>query len=470
MLTQADVRRRARLALIVRSRPWSVIERKKPRDGDGDGFYDPDGKGPLPDRTPVPRRVIIKNGVVKFDASATTLPGAMARRPHRSPEFGRIVPHEPGAESAPEPTTMAEKVKHWHADVAEMDDLVESAAAGGKATGFEDHGPDVKAARVDFADGAEGVVTLYADEDQADSDQLVSSLARGIGISVPRVLRVDDDRSVADLVEGDAWDGDVDSPAAQRLGVLDLLAGIDTRDPATVRIGPDGVVPVQSGHGFRGIPITELTAGKGDKRSRQLKLLADTLDAAGPEGYSRATITARTHLPAALRDELLAELLATGDYAQVQNYPRGPGRTLGHNARFVRRPRSTVALPAAPGRAAADPPDDAEGLAFWTAYADGGEWTDNPLTDADARWLRQQLDDVRPDFAHLGRQHWWQFASDRLGVLAAHAAGGESLFAPRPLTELSTPELVALLRAHDLPATGSREALLRRLYAAGITA
>jgi hypothetical protein len=34
-----------------------LFGRKRPRDGDGDGFYDPDGKGPLPDRTPVPPRL-----------------------------------------------------------------------------------------------------------------------------------------------------------------------------------------------------------------------------------------------------------------------------------------------------------------------------------------------------------------------------------------------------------------------------
>lgn len=44
MLTHTDVRRRAHLALIVRAR--------RPRDGDGDGFYSP-AKG-LPDKTPVP--------------------------------------------------------------------------------------------------------------------------------------------------------------------------------------------------------------------------------------------------------------------------------------------------------------------------------------------------------------------------------------------------------------------------------
>ncbi len=33
-----------------------ISRARRPRDGDGDGFYDPDGKGPLPDRTPAPPR------------------------------------------------------------------------------------------------------------------------------------------------------------------------------------------------------------------------------------------------------------------------------------------------------------------------------------------------------------------------------------------------------------------------------
>lgn len=388
------------------------------------------------------------------------------KRVARPPSTGRIEPDTPPIAGDPEPRTMADAVKHWHSDVSDMDDLLDLAASGGKATRLLDYGPDVKAGQMAFADGEEGVTTRYDTEDRADSDQLVSALARAIGISVPRVLRVDDNQTVSDAVDGPAWDQDLDTPAAQRLGLLDLLAGIDSRDPDSLRIGPDGVVPVQSAGGFRNVAITD--TGKGDKRAQRLKRLADVLDAAGPDGISRATINARVpNLPAPLRDELLAELLDTGDYVQVVNSPRGPGRTLGRNARFISLRRARGELPAVTGRAAADPPT---GAGFWTPYARDGQWVDNPLTDEDTRWLRQQLDEVRPQFTHLGRQHWWQFASDRLDILAGHASGDEDLFAPRPLADLSTSELMALLRTHGLPTTGSREELLRRLYAAGITA
>lgn len=371
------------------------------RDGDGDGFIDPDGKGPAPDKTPyvpVPKKP----------------PAVKAKQPRGSA------------------ATLREHVAHWHADLADMDALVRRVASGSTPARLLHSSEGVKVALADFGDGAQGAITVWTGtdgrigDDMADSDQLVSALARAIGIDAPRVLRVDEDKTVSDLVDGEPWNGDPD----ERLGLLDLLAGIDGRDPSSVVVGPDGPVPVRSGAGFAVLDGLPAEAPESDLSTdeRRLRKVAAAIDAAGPRGLLRADITARAGIrDAHVRDKLLDELLATGRYVLV---PSPTGNT-GAGARIV-SVNGGLAGMSASGLAAATAPDDPAGfMAIWALFAANGEWIDNPLTASDVAWLRRVLERLRPQFEHLGRLRWWRFAMDRLDVLAAHARGNVNLFAPQ---------------------------------------
>lgn len=390
---------------------------RPPRDGDGDGFYSP-SKG-APDKTPVPAKL------------PTVRP--------RTPMVHAVTP-------PPERVPITEHVKGWHADTSGLRDLMDAAATGATPAHLLEHGIPgrTRAAVVDFGNGHQGVATRYLGApdridaiEQADSDQLVSALARAFGIPAPRVLRIDDDRSVSDLVDGPTWtEAELDtdaqrqairSTAGQRLGILDLLTATDTHDPRSIVLGPDGVVSVQSEASFA-IPAGPNRAPKLDKRTERLTQLAAAIDAAGPGGLSRADATARLRgIPASQRDELLSELLDTGAYALV------PSKTgnLGHGAKVVRVGDATV-MPWFASAAMVPPPDPTTDVApvFWAAFVSDGAWQDNPLTEADVKWLRQRLYEVGRDFDHLGRSQWWQFAFDRLAVLALTARGTTNLFAP----------------------------------------
>ena len=409
-----------------------VEERARPkRDGDGDGFIDPDGKGPAPDKTPyvpAPRRHWREDAAKKAwrPPAGPSTAGGNRVRPIQLPE--------------PEPkpaATLREHAAHWHADLTDVDHLVEHVNSGSTPARVLHTSDGVKVAATDFDDGAEGAITIWTGTDQrigddmADSDQLVSALARAIGIDAPPVLRVDEDKTVSDIVDGDEWAGDPDD----RLGLLDLLAGVDDRDPSTVVDTADGPIPVRTGNGFAA--LDDLPAdppqGKPSTDERRLRRIAAIIDAAGPNGLSRTDITARAgNLDARARDKALGELLATGRYILVP----APNGNTGFGARIVSIEGGLGGAPLPSGGlspswlAAATAPDDLLG-AVWAAFADGGEWTDNPLTTADVAWLRRQIEPLRAQFEHLGRGRWWQFAMDRLDVLGSHAHGTVNLFAPQ---------------------------------------
>lgn len=304
------------------------------------------------------------------------------------------------SQSDPDTVSIADHARYWHSDLSAMDDLLQAVVSGSSPVGVIQRGSSghSKAALVNFGDGSDGVVTVYFGgpgrdpEDLADADQLASALGRAIGIPVPRVLRVDDHKTVSDPTAGA---GSAD--AGLRLAVLDLLLGIDSRDPATVVSD----VPVQSEQAFAAVPTpeTELT--------ERLARLAAVVAAAGPRGLSRADITARLgNMSASVRDELLAELLEDDNYAIV---PSSTGNLLA-GARFV----YIASPPAGSG----------------SQFVRDGAWLPNPLTAADITWLRTRLDAVRQQFVHLGRAHWWQHAAGRLAALARNATGTRNLFAP----------------------------------------
>jgi len=291
----------------------------------------------------------------------------------------------------------------WNRDLDDKQDLVDAVTSGARRAGpyrFSSRNT-TQADLVDFGNGTEGVVTTYGAERDADGDQLGAALARSIGVPAPRKLRVADNRTVSDLVDGPTWteredqirndarayelpseleskafdsynypapvkateklqNDDIDkqreemlsSPAGLRLGLLDLLLGVDERDGGTIVLGPHGVVPVQS----------ETAWSYADGRFRL-----------------HEAATGRAHK-------------ANGAVPPVQ-------RRLG--------------------------PDD---LVTWSAFSEIRSWKDNPLTAADVAFLRQRLDEARAQFLRLNRRRWWEFASDRLDALAKHATGTVDLF------------------------------------------
>jgi len=305
------------------------------------------------------------------------------------------------------PVATADLIAKWNGDLADKQHLVDAVDSGARRAGpYRYSSRDTT--RVDLADfgnGSEGVVTTYLGGDperDADADQLGSTLARSLGIRGPRKLRVTQDRTVSDLVDGSTWTEreeqilndprayellrELDSPtfgkdaynygpavkatakmqgediAAQRdkmlssraglrAGVLDLLMGVDERDGGTLVLGPDGVTPVQSETAWR--------------------------------------------------------------YADGRNRPNEVDRASKANGAIAPAQRKLAA------------PD----LVTWLAFSSLRSWKDNPLTRADVVWLRERLDEVRTQFMRLGRRRWWQFAWDRLDAMAAHRAGTVDLFA-----------------------------------------
>ncbi|GAA4945782.1 hypothetical protein GCM10023224_31360 [Streptomonospora halophila] len=77
-------------------------------------------------------------------------------------------------------------------------------------------------------------------------------------------------------------------------------------------------------------------------------------------------------------------------------------------------------------------PTDLDGMAFTEIMGpyydfDRNEWIDNPLTRADARWLRSRLLPLRSEFTNLGRGDWFDEMMARLDMLAGHASGTADL-------------------------------------------
>lgn len=68
--------------------------------------------------------------------------------------------------------------------------------------------------------------------------------------------------------------------------------------------------------------------------------------------------------------------------------------------------------------------------AFTAAYRNrDGSPRPNPLTTEDVAEVRQRLENLRPDFEHVGRGHWLDYALRVLAMLAEHASGSENLIA-----------------------------------------
>ena len=370
MVTVEDVRRRARVALILRARPA--------RDGDGDGFYDPDGKGPLPDRTPLPSK-------------AVKAVGAGARDSH----VGR------------QPVDFDAALRSG----IESQELL----SGGQMS---------RTALVRFNDGTVLVskrmrnAAAYASAtQQADAEYLAGVLGQAIGAPVPRTYRVSDDTVLMEVVPGrtelarflDAEkNGEVaahdkvrqaaiDSDAGRLLGVLDLLMDNDDRNSGNWLLDDDGR-PYGIDHAISWDP-QRVYGGRPDLRVER-KDDGPGYVVVGPDGP----------LPEVYEDEfdaqeaieywwLLEDLDLAPDGSQPPRY--GDGGTLSPFA-------SAFAEPIGNG---------------------DHQWIPNDLSPADVAWLRARLQSVRPQFEELGRIDWYEFARGRLDALARHARGTRTRWA-----------------------------------------
>lgn len=66
------------------------------------------------------------------------------------------------------------------------------------------------------------------------------------------------------------------------------------------------------------------------------------------------------------------------------------------------------------------------GEPIWN-FVQNGQWIDNPLTSGDVETLRGRLEDLRPDFEHVGRGDWLDWSLGMLDQLAPHATGKRSM-------------------------------------------
>lgn len=119
----------------------------------------------------------------------------------------------------------------------------------------------------------------------------------------------------------------------------------------------------------------------------------------------------------AIRLGLLDMLSANGDRNSLNMLERG-GRLVGIDHGFNWSAHMMADPRLIPGRS--DRPS--------RHYADEFDLRDNPLTPHDVDVLRERLETLRPDFAHVGREDWLDYSLRALARLRPHARGSEPLY------------------------------------------
>lgn len=370
VVTHDDVRRRARVALILRARI--------PRDGDGDGFYDPDGKGPLPDRTPMPRT----------SATAAARPSGGSRSQRQRVDFDAAI----------------------QSGVKDRESL-----SGGQMSTTHlvryNNGTTLVAKRMHYA------AAWASAEQQADAEHLAAVLGQAIGAPVPRTHRVGRDTVLMEVAPGrtelahflDAETAGnvaahdkvrqaaIDSDMGRLLGVLDLLIDNDDRNSGNWLLDDAGR-PHGIDHALSWDP-QRVYGGAPDLRLEESDD-GDGYVIVGPDGP----------LPDVYDDEVYAR-------GWIESWWLLDGLALA--------PVGT------------EPPRYKDGgtlSPFASALAEhlwDGEhrWIPNDLSPADVEWLKGRLERVRPQFEALGRLDWYEFARGRLEALGRHARGTRTRWA-----------------------------------------
>lgn len=292
--------------------------------------------------------------------------------------------------------SMATRAAKWHTDLHGFDDLAHAVGSGAGRAGPLAYGRSGRsqAHLTDFGNHTQGVVTIYATNRHADADQLGSHLARSIGVPAPRTMRVEDDGAVGELVEGPTW-------AEREQQIMHDVRGYQS--PGQERSHTSAAARQRADLARQ---RDEMLGSDAGVRAGLFDLLA------GIDERDGGTVVMTPHGPVPVQHEAgwlyadgrnRAGEAATGRHSKANGSVAPAERRIGRNG----------------------------DLSLWSAFSSHRSWKDNPLTPADASFLRARLDAARPQFEKLGRLRWWQFASDRLDAIAAHAHGTRDLFAGR---------------------------------------
>jgi hypothetical protein len=307
-------------------------------------------------------------------ASVFHLPGQHDQRSHGHRKH--LPPDAPLQVGFPS-STAADAAALWHRDLRDLSDLISGVDSGALSADQVADGKLGTVVKVQLGNGVDAIQKKTRDSalatavQGADAEQLVSALGRSIGAPVPRTLRTQPDTVTQEYVAGQT--------GAQ---LMDRLLRENKSDSP----------------GFR---------APGPERDVTARILTGMIDS--PEGR---------------RLGALDLLTANWTRADPSNWLMDDrGRPVGVDHQLAFQDDVTHEDPARVPLGVNVPP-------FSSHYAHDGEWQPNDLTQADVDWLRARMDDLRPDFAVLGRQDWWLFASKRLDVLADHASGTTNLFAP----------------------------------------
>lgn len=187
-----DAATRDRVLRLTQTRGW--FSKKRPRDGDADGFFDPDGKGPAPDRTPMPPPV------PKAQKAAFATKAAPAKPQYPTEMFDDAVEPEVG-EAKPDPTNRIAGDSGVRPDLEQQaDELLAQAPT------------DPAAVQRWVVESVPGVVAAYVADDRLAALRGDPNLARQV---LGRVL-----------VDADLKDTDLTAPSALTNAVWSALWAI----------------------------------------------------------------------------------------------------------------------------------------------------------------------------------------------------------------------------------------------------
>ncbi|GAA1395181.1 phage minor capsid protein [Catellatospora coxensis] len=184
---------------------------------------------------------------------------ADAGRPARSAPAPAAKPKPKPASAAAAPTVPADAAP-YHRDLTGLADLAAHVANAGRADRkviAKGEQAGVKE-RLTMPDGTKVFSKAYADSDPdsrhyADAEQLAALVGRTIGAPVPRAYRTGERHIYTDWADGTdvhalrkrdraRAEAALDSPAAKRLGLLDLLTGNIDRHEGNMFVAKDGTL------------------------------------------------------------------------------------------------------------------------------------------------------------------------------------------------------------------------------------
>ena len=284
-------------------------------------------------------------------------------------------------------TELIDHVHRWQKDLTGLDSLLAAVDSGYRPedvdtlAGYETN-PDRWVARIRHGNGTT-LIHKRASVEDVEKEQLSSILGRQMGVPVAKVLRIQDDEFVSELVPGEAA-----AEYAER-----AVPGVDV----SAKLGYEAAA--SASRQFKN------EVGDGSIGGLRLSMFDVLIDESDRHLWDVHVDQNGSVLGAF--DQEFAWTIDDPDFVR-------PDKTLNRFAQWIGS--SWFDMP--------DVYDVNDPNAHW------GTWKTNPLTKADVAWLRIQLDAVRPQFRQLGHDDWWQFSKGRLKQLAKHAGGTKNVFAP----------------------------------------